>query len=72
MYSEHLRSKLRAANVSHTDPEQQLMMRAASQINTYVAIINARLSLDSEDSSSALPTLMHTLARVETLAQSTQ
>lgn len=49
MYTEHLNSKLRAANIQPTNPRPQLLARAASQINTYVGMLNARLAASDND-----------------------
>jgi hypothetical protein len=71
MYSEHLRSKLRKAGMSGSDPAQQLFARAAAQVNTYVSIINARLMLpEDDDEHEQLGSLLDVMDRVETMAHS--
>ena len=70
MYSEHLRSKLRKAGMSGSDPAQQLFARAAAQVNTYVSIINARLMLPEDDEHEQLGSLLDVMDRVETMAHS--
>ena len=48
MFTEHLNSKLRAANIALADPRPQLQTRAAAQINTYVGLLNARLAASDD------------------------
>ena len=65
MYSEHLNSKLRQANINPTTAKEQLLCRAASQVNTYVGLLNARLGIpdDSNDDSNIqnLLALLHSV-----------
>jgi hypothetical protein len=65
VYSEHLRSKLRKANIAPHDPAHQLFLRAASQANTYISLVNARLQLEQHEGHRDLAGLLHTLDRVE-------
>ena len=57
MYSEHLRSKLRKANITQHNLAEQLFLRAASQANTSISLVNARLELDEHGSRRDLQSL---------------
>ena len=48
MYPEHLNSKLRQVNINPKTAREQLLCRAAAQVNTYVGLLNARLGIPDD------------------------
>lgn len=71
MYSEHLRMKLREANVDPAQASDQLFWRAASQVNTYIGLLNARLEIkqENDDKMKNIENMLLTLHSIQELAK---
>lgn len=71
MYPHCLRLKLKEKNIDCEHAQDQLFWRAASQVNTYLRMVNGRVGSkqDSNNSHARLLDLISTIQHVKTLEQ---
>ena len=72
MLPRQLKALLQEANVQEQDCTTTLAMRASSQVNTYIRVINAKLDdsrLDSHNQDATVNSLLQRLHQLEKMAK---